>query len=70
MHSHTVGPNATKLPRKGLHNQGKVDVYFFFGKTEPYRCYRQSMKLTNRIAAMQKSKLSDSEGGRRPSERS
>ena len=51
MHSHTVEPNATKLLRKGLHNQGKVDVYFFFGKTEACRCYRQFMKLTNRIAA-------------------
>ena len=28
------------------------------------------MKLTNRIAAFQKSKIPDSEGGRRPSERS
>ena len=70
MHSYTVGPNATKLSRKGLHNQGKVDVYFFSEKNEPYRCYRQFMKLTNRIAAMQKSKKRDSEGGRRPSERS
>ena len=30
MHSHTVGPNETKLSRKDLHNQGKVDVYFFY----------------------------------------
>ena len=70
MHSHTIRPNAMKLSTEALYNQGKVDVYFFFGKTEACRCYRQSMKLTNRIAAMQKSKARDSEGGRRPSERS
>ena len=70
MHSYTVRANATKLSRKDLHNQGKVDVYFFSWKNEPYGCCRQFVKLTNRIAASGKSKLSDSEGGRRPSERS
>ena len=51
MHSHTVRPNAMKLSTEALYNQGKVDVYFFFEKNKPYRCYQQSMKLTNRIAA-------------------
>ena len=70
MRSRAVEPNSAKLSRKGLYDQGKVDVYFFFEKNEPYRCCRQSMKLTNRIAAFEKSRGVDSEGGRRPSERS
>ena len=50
MHSHTVRPNATKLSTNDLYIQGKVDVYFVRQKNEPYRCCRQSVKLTNRIA--------------------
>ena len=51
MHSHTVRPNATKLSTDDLYIHGKVDVYFVREKNEPYRCCRQSVKLTNRIAA-------------------
>ncbi len=70
MHSHTVQPILMKLSRNHRLIQGEVDVYFFLKKSEPYGCYMQSKKLTNRIAAFQKIKMSDSEGGRRPSERS
>ena len=70
MHSHTIRPNATKLSTDDLYIQGKVDVYFVREKNEPYRCCRQSVKLTNRIVAFQKETKTSSEGGRRPSERS
>jgi hypothetical protein len=42
----------------------------FRKKNESYACYKQSMKLTNRIAAFEKMQIAGSEGGRRPSERS
>ena len=70
MHSHTVEPNAMKLSTSDLYHQEKVDVNFFRGKNKPCGCYRQIEKLTNRIAAFETSKVFDSEGGRRPSERS
>ena len=56
MHLDTVRANAMKLSRNGVYNQGKVDVYFVPKKKKSYACYRQSMKLTNRIAAFQKVK--------------
>ncbi len=38
--------------------------------SQPYRCYRQPLKLTNGIAAFQRMQIAASEGGQRPSERS
>ena len=70
MHLKTVRPNAMKLSRNGVYTQGKVDIYFVPKKNKSYACYRQSMKLTNRIAAFEKMQIAGSEGGRRPSERS
>ena len=70
MHSHTVQPISMKLSRNDLYTQGEVDIYLVRKKNEPYPCYRQSMKLTNRIPAFEKVTGRGSEGGRRPSERS
>ena len=58
------------FPERVSTTRGRSTSTFFGKKNEPYRCYRQSMKLTNRIAAFQKSRKLDSEGGCRPSERS
>ena len=66
----TVRANALKLSRNLHHTQGKVDINYFSGKNHPLTCYRQLIKLTNRIAAFQKLRIIDSEGGRRPFERS
>ena len=62
MHSHTVQPISMKLSRNDLHTQGEVDIYLVRKKNEPYPCYRQSMKLTNRIAAFEKVTGRGSEG--------
>ena len=70
MRFHTVQPISMKLSRNGLYIQEKVDVYFVHKKNESYACYRQSMKLTNRIAEFQNVKGSGRESGRRSSERS
>ena len=58
------------FPERVTTSRERSTSTFFRKKNEPYRCYRQSIKLTNRIAAFQKSRKPDSEGGRRPSERS
>ena len=68
MRFHNVQPISMKLSRNDLYIQEKVDVYFVQKKNESYACYRQSMKLTNRIAGFQNVKGTGSEGGRRPSE--
>ena len=70
MHSHTVQPISMKLSRNDLYTQGEVDINLVPKKNEPYLCYRQPMKLTNRIAAFEEVEEMGSEGGRRPSERS
>ena len=70
MRFHTVQPISMKLSRNGPYTQGKVDVYLDRKKDQPYRCYRQPLKLTNGVAAFQNVQGIGSEGGRRPSERS
>ena len=67
---HAVQPILMKLSRNYLLIQGEFDVYLFRKTNELYRCYRQSKKLTNEIAAFRKMEIFGSEGGRKPSERS